>query len=1243
MRRLRPTLVLAALGAVLAAASSGCSPATNLLPVNDLQRPTDVAFMCFGAFPSAVTPDAGTGDAGGAALQVSGRPMRSCHPPSLYDPAAGTTSRTFAFMPDSASGGLTMVDADNWKLIDLDPATGGYGQIPLGELPEQISVSDDGCRLISANRGSCDLTLVDPSVLVAPVISRQDDPAVVVPPSRTAAQNIRPLKGDGTFLTAAPYEAVFLPQDTRGLDDGKALCGGPGALAQAGPVGWTKPTGMGVPWYALVTYPSCDLIVLIELPSGRIVQSVHVRSPDGKSVVFEDAGKSPVCFNPDCAGQSVAPMNAGAAGASPVPEAGAAADAGPVPEAGAAADAGPVSALDASADAVPLPALDASADAMGAAADGSSGGADAGAPGMALIPGIQYPDSPYVGPGPADTDGGPGSASYNPGPSGIAIVPDGSRAYVSLSNASFVGSFGISSAGLALPGNAIYLHEGARGSNRIRLSVDPYRYKVGFPADPAYSGPVFSGEFVGADEGSKTTGLNFLYVIAKDGTVRVIQVFNGGAEQECETNVDPLNPLSPPPTTPCVPWNPGLRRVFSVGPGIHFPSLPIDIAATDVRASPVDQSEQSVNGGHAWVMTSSGIVYLVNIDPVLRMYEGPIPPAYATPTAPNITEQQPFENTLRDRNEITYSLTLDPSSGPPRVDVLPSVPPSGPYIEPFWTRGADINATALTSAYVETGVFFPREPNPSSLDDPIDRRAVTPQTWTVTWEGALSGTSYSGHVHPEGYDPALTASKGDRASKFEDGANFCSLGAVPGDLLTLTGCTNNSQCGLGETCVMNSAVTTAAGGVPVNGLCLDSNQIDDKSTKCSRFLNSVRRYEVVVANTSYLVIRPHLDEVVRSGLTPCNPAAATPALSGCVDPDDSTTNKFTCETGYPEPTAATVPRCLMHCTKDADCRSGRVCVPFVGRGDECINGSQCFCADAPPLDADAQLGPDGGSGGSVDAAGSGDADVSANAGSVAGCFDQLTAYQVSVGNGYLVAGSQSGIATLTSAALPDGSCSTDTPPDSFIFRIPMNAPHCQNISDNSIDPRLDPDFAPAAAADASKLLASVETVPSPDPCVYLGGPVSSDPIADPKMPAAPVPQHVRAIFRNRQITFVLANLDRQPSVQLQTAFDVHGGFVAQVVQDPTTVEVSTPARIVVGPVDSQTQLPGTDPPAGFAKQPYLFVVDQRRLGREQGGGPTRGQLLRIHPLGYTSSIGVATGYQPIFQDYTASNGVFPIQ
>ncbi len=43
------------------------------------------------------------------------------------------------------------------------------------------------------------------------------------------------------------------------------------------------------------------------------------------------------------------------------------------------------------------------------------------------------------------------------------------------------------------------------------------------------------------------------------------------------------------------------------------------MAAADLQR-PSDYSEQSVNGAHAWVITDSGIVYLVNINPVLRNY-----------------------------------------------------------------------------------------------------------------------------------------------------------------------------------------------------------------------------------------------------------------------------------------------------------------------------------------------------------------------------------------------------------------------------------------------------------------------------------------------------------------------------------------------------------------------------------------------------------------------------------------------
>ena len=1212
--------------AFVAAAGASCSPAPNLLPVNDLSRPTDVAFMCFGAFAPGQTSDGGAADADGGGtpspLAVSGRPMRSCHPQNLYDPPASTSSRTFAFMPESASGGLTMVDADNWKLVDLIAQTGGYGQLPLGELPMQISVSDDGCRLISANRGSCDLTVVDPAVLVAPVVNRQNDPNVLVPMSRTAADTIRPLRGDGTSLIAAPYEAVFLPQDTSQLEGGSLLCGGLGELAQVGPSGWGTPAGTRVPWYALVTYPSCDLIVLLELPSRKIVQSVRAqRTPDGTSVAFVDAGTSPVCLNDDCAGQSVAPFDASAA---------AGVDAGADGATGGVADAGSPPAIDAAADTAQL-----SAD-----SDAGAGSVDANVP---PFPGIQHPNVPYFGPGPLS-------------PSSIAIVPDGSRAYVSLSNASFVASIGIAKGGLTLPANAISLHEGARGSNRIRLNVDPYA--------PSMVDAGFSGKFVGTDRSAGAADHEYLYVIAKDGTLRVVQVFNPGAEQECETNPDPLN-LAPGITaaTSCIPVDPAHRRPFSVGPGIHFPSIPIDVAAADIQpiaGDPNGTSEQSVYGAHAWVLTSSGIVYLVNIDPVRRSYFGPLPPDYVVPTTPpgNIEEQPPFENSLRDRNEISYSLTLDPSSGPPRVDVLPSVPATGPYIEPFWTQGAEVNATALTGDYVLTDVFFPKLPNlPADQHDTIDRRSVTPQSWSVSWQGGLSGTRSTGHVMPEDLaslppNGSAGSAAGKRGSKFQDGGgNYCGSGVLPGDLVTLTGCTVDGQCGLGEGCLVDTTVTTAAGGVPVTGLCVDPNRVDAQSVACGRFIGSVRRYEIVAAYPSDLIIRPHLDELSLSGLTPCHPPNTTnPVPNDCPDKNDPSTNRFTCETVYPG--VGTGPRCLMKgCLKDSDCRSGRNCVDFdapqTSPPSPACGDGHCFCADAPPIDKIA-----------------------------AGCFDQLVAYQVNVGDGYLVSGSQSGLIT-TASPLKDGSCSLDPTPDPrFTFRIPMNAPVCTNMPADPADPengapvsaidsRVDPETVSTAGGmtfvdpatmtsvvdqprqrainNANTLAQLAQTPPTPDPCLYFGGPAASDAQIDPTLPLPPPGiQRVRARFRNSQISFVLANIDRQPIGQFQTTFDVHGGFTPQVVQNPTTVEISMPARIVLGPVDSQTQVLGATPP-GFSEQPYLFVVDQRRLGRGQGGGPTRGQLLRIHPVGFTSSVGLATGLQPIFQDYSASAGVFPIQ
>ncbi len=1318
---------LGLLTVVLVAAA--CGPAPNLLPVDDLNRPTDVAFMCFGAFPTGTGTDGGVPDGGATGpLQVSGRPIGACHPPNQYDPGPTSTTRTFAFLPNSAAGTLSVVDADHWKLVDLNLDTAGYGTAPLGQLPAQISASDDGCRLISANRGSCDLTLVDPSVLVAPAIASQNAVDVTLASPRTGAQTFRPLKGDGTPLLAAPYEAVFLPQNTGSLlsyptgnpnnpyqptpPSGvalplqpvqNALCGDSAAVD---PNGWpAQPAPKS--WYALVTYPSCDLITVVALPSGKIVSSakvVPVRSSDGKhdSVMLQDTGTSPVCpiAASDCVGQAISPQAAAAAssdaaagdGPQHAPPGDAGGDAG---LSDAAADAGGPTGTDGSATGVggSTGAGGASTGTGGASTGtgGAAGSTDAGATGGAggqggSPPGNQYDNIPYVGTAPL-------------GPSGIAIVPDGSRAYISLGNASYVLSIGLTSAGLSLPGNNIYLNEGARGSTRVRLNVDPTRSKTG----------AYAGVFVGAETGTTiepAKGTNFagldperqyLYVIARDGTLRVVSVYHPGAETECETNADPLNlPPGVTNTTQCIPVDSDYRyrRPFSVGPGIHFSSLPIDVAAADIQRQPTDTGEQSVNGAHAWVITDSGIVYLVNINPILRDHQAVyLNDATGIYESQPVTEPFPFINTLRDRNEITFQVTLDPSSGPPRVDVPPPVPPTGPYIEPFWTRGSAINPTAVTGAYIETSVFFPQVPMPPNLpspNDPIDRRGITAQTWTVAWEGPLSGGRNTGKAYPAGQ---FSSSDSDLPSvsswnvipipgidsRFQDGGvNYCALGVVPGDMITLTGCIDNSQCGLGEQCVIGDTGSSAAAGLAVTGVCLDPNREGTQIPACQGFLNSLRRYEIVAAFPNNVIMRPHLDEIVLSSLTPeCQPAGGVGTDGGVatdagadggvsVDTcpntlDDPTTQNFTCQSSYPG--GGGPRRCLMLCSPTNPCRAGRVCVDF---GDGALGGQtcdsatgicppsngganaggddagaaagtcadpnhRCFCADAPPFDQNGKM-----------------------------CFDQLVNYQVVAGKSFIVAGSQAGIVT-TANVQPNGICDPPTTDPRFSFRISLNgpnAPRCTNVPDSvaTTDSRVDPDFVDPKVTDkatknANALQSFATSTPAPaDPCLYLGGPVSGDPSSDSVrgMDAGAdggvlPPQHVRALFKNSQVSFVLANIDRGPTFQFATTFDVHGGFSPQLVQDPATVQISMPARIVIGPVDSLAQVTtGVATPAYEA--PYLFVVDQRRLGGSQGGGPTRGQLVRINPFGYTSSVGSApTGYQPIFDDYNASGGLFPIQ
>ena len=258
---------------------SACSPAPTVIPARNLERPGDMGFVCL-----AINAD-GT---------LSGQPMSVCHPPGAKDPPiqpAGTSSRqlgTFALVTNTARGEMAAVDIDKGKLIDLDPGVFGFNMVPVGSVPESLAASADGCWVASANRDSCDLGLVDSSLLLASqfgsaVTSGTGNPVTRVAPKTTS----------GRLLNASPKEIVFLLSSS-------------GCQAEQ----------------ALVTFPSCDLVALLKMPSGMIQDSVFIR-PDG----VVSAGGEPNC-PADCTPSSAAdagttaddgeapatPADAGAAG-----------------------------------------------------------------------------------------------------------------------------------------------------------------------------------------------------------------------------------------------------------------------------------------------------------------------------------------------------------------------------------------------------------------------------------------------------------------------------------------------------------------------------------------------------------------------------------------------------------------------------------------------------------------------------------------------------------------------------------------------------------------------------------------------------------------------------------------------------------------------------------------------------------------------------------------------------------------
>jgi hypothetical protein len=277
-----------------ALALAGCSVvACNnndqvLVPNRVLDRPLDITLAC-------VQRD-GAGGVSVLSLNLCRDSISDC---------TDVGPQLIGFVTNSERNELAMFRrCDRNGLVDLDPEVPGYNFVPVGQLPSAIARSEDSCRVVTANVGSCDLSVVDVPGLAAFALQLGS----ATPPSALVS-TIVPRRSDGEPLGAAPGAIIGVPREfsRAALEDDPSLGGGDtgGGDTGGGETGadteGDDPLSTGLAcdpeagrsvW---VTFPSCQLVAEVSLQTQRILQSRQfVTAADG-SVTVEDAGPDPIC------------------------------------------------------------------------------------------------------------------------------------------------------------------------------------------------------------------------------------------------------------------------------------------------------------------------------------------------------------------------------------------------------------------------------------------------------------------------------------------------------------------------------------------------------------------------------------------------------------------------------------------------------------------------------------------------------------------------------------------------------------------------------------------------------------------------------------------------------------------------------------------------------------------------------------------------------------------------------------
>jgi hypothetical protein len=1067
-----------------------CTPDPIVTPARNLERPSDMAFACVER----------VNDENGRPI-ITGRPMHICNappppPPTLpadqekaeqarYSHPTDAQKRrvfgTFGLLTNTARGEVAIVDLDGDKLADLDIETPGFNQVPVGALPEVITSSDDGCRAVTANRGTCDLSVLD----VSGVVSEHFQIEAVTKGAFPTATQLR-VKSGGAPLFAQPRDVVYLPSSGAAPNTCRT--------SNAGEV--------------LVTFPHCALVAVVDVASGDIRSSMKLM-PDGTTV---DTGPDPTC-PVECTGTTGEP---------PV-----------VIEPRPNADAGaplPVDAL------VTFDAGDASSTDVATNGDGGGDGA-----------------TPF----PLPVPGASGRVA------GLAVMPDASRAFIGLGESPYVVALDLrlddssGSRRLVSLGNRgrIPFIENPIGFTRLRLSVDPFAAEKG-------------GRFVGR-RGS------FLYAFARDGSVRVLDIAERGGRlaEECDVNVDPSAFGIYQPSDGCIPVSARLaRQPLAKGPGLRVPATRM----TDVApAVPIDIAFAEVGElATGFLLASSGQVMHVALGPWLGQTGA------EDETAPT--------HGYRPAQPSRFSR----SGGPPRVDTEPTRNfsstdvPFATKVAPELTDGPRLEPFSPVQSGANVWVAFP----PSAL--------VPPQGVRIEWQGVLPGAARrNGLLGAEPLPPA----PGARVGTLDDvGANFCQAGVEVGDIVTVIGCSLDTDCDRTRDEMCYRSVPGGPGVCVPRAMAAD----EQRMLACRLEFSSRRRYEVKGASRTSLQLGLKLDEVERPAVAPCQLGPGGMAAEDPVcqpDPAHAADARISGDRGFSCQPFSDRPRCVKPCGGRTD--SGAVDTdPVTGRqilrDDLCRPGYVCAHVD------EAAVGP---------------VCVEAPA-PKAECLTGEIRYAVQAGRAYRVTTESLPQFVTQIEETPGGACVPLPNRDRrFTDRIRLDAALCATSPTEST---------PAALGDFIR-----STRPSPtNPCMFRSGNTDEPGSAT----ATPLP--LKALFENPYMSFVVTDIADYVGDAAIITFQVLGGFEPLLVSGTRQgeTEIALGTRIITGPIAARGEISGNSikPTPDIPVPPYLYVIDQGRTLREL----SRGQLLRLNPRPWLNN-----EYYGGFFDGSATVTAWPIQ